>query len=164
MRRIHAILLPAIMLNLVGCLQQQESGNTSSPVAQGGNPQAAAADKKVVMISLTSDAKADPQSVNMGLTLAKFCSEEGYDVALFFNVKGVQVPTKSFPDDFQYLKHDPLKAQIKALSDAGVEVHVCPVCMADLDVTEDDIMEGAFVTSKPKLFAKLGPSTSVFTY
>ena len=32
------------------------------------------------------------------------------------------------------------------------------------DVTEDDIMEGAFVTSKPKLFAKLGPSTSVFTY
>jgi len=163
MRRIHAILLPAIMLNLVGCLQQEEPGKTSSPVVQGGNLQAAA-DKKVVMISITSDAKADPQSVNMGLTLAKFCSEEGYDVALFFNVKGVQVPTQSFPDDFQYLKHDPLKAQIKALSDAGVEVHVCPVCMADLDVTEDDIMECAFVTSKPKLFAKLGPSTSVFTY
>lgn len=154
------------MLNLVGCLQQGEPGKTSSPVVQADNPQAAqpAADKKVVMISITSDAKADPQSVNMGLTLAKFCSEEGYDVALFFNVKGVQVPTQSFPDDFQYLKHDPLKAQIKALSDAGVEVHVCPVCMADLDVTEDDIMEGAFVTSKPKLFAKLGPSTSVFTY
>ena len=57
------------MLNLVGCLQQEESGKTSSPVVQGGNLQAAA-DKKVVMISITSDAKADPQSVNMGLTLA----------------------------------------------------------------------------------------------
>ena len=93
MRRIHAILLPAIMFSLVGCLQQQESENTGSPVAQSSKPQAAAANKKVVMISITSDAQADPQSVNMGLTLAKFCSEEGYDVALFFNVKGVQNKT-----------------------------------------------------------------------
>ena len=46
----------------------------------------------------------------------------------------------------------------------GAEVHVCPVCMKDMDIEEEDLMEGAFVTSKPKLFANLGSNTVVFTY
>ena len=44
-------------------------------------------DNKVAVISLTSDPLTHPQSVNMGLTFAGFCLDEGYDVAIFFNVK-----------------------------------------------------------------------------
>ena len=121
-------------------------------------------DKKIALISITSDPKADPQSVNMGLTFAGFCVDEGYDVAIFFNVKGVTLPTTSFDEEFKYLEHSPMVAQVKKLKERGVELHVCPVCMGDLKIEKGQIIEEAFVTSKPKLFAKLGSDTMVFTY
>ena len=36
--------------------------------------------------------------------------------------------------------------------------------MKDLQITDEQIMEEAFVTTKPKLFSRLGPDTMVFTY
>ena len=153
MHRISLLVLSLVTIGLVGCSGQQQS----SSVTPGS-------ERKVAVISITSDAQLDPQAVNMGLTFANFCADEKYEVAIFFNVKGVQLPTKSFPDDFQYLEHDPFKAQIKALAEKGVEIHVCPVCMGDLKVSGDEIMEEAFVTTKAKLFAKLGADTMVFTY
>jgi predicted peroxiredoxin len=120
--------------------------------------------EKIALISITSDPKTDPQSVNMGLTFAGFCVDEGYEVAIFFNVKGTTLPTTAFPDDFKYQNHEAMKPQLLALKDRGVELHVCPVCMKDLGIPESDVIEAAFVTSKPKLFANLGPNTMVFTY
>ena len=117
-----------------------------------------------VLLSVTSDANVDPQSVNMALTLAGFCLDENYTVAIFFNVKGVQIPTTEFPEDLAYGEHAPFKEQIKALADRGAEIHVCPVCMGDLGVEAEDIMESAFVTSKAKLFAHVGPHATVFSY
>ena len=117
-----------------------------------------------VLLSVTSDANVDPQSVNMALTLAGFCLEENYTVAIFFNVKGVQIPTTGFPEDLAYGDHAPFKEQIKALADRGAEIHVCPVCMGDLGVEAEDIMESAFVTSKAKLFTHVGPHATVFSY
>jgi predicted peroxiredoxin len=142
-----------VMIGFTGCQSQTQAPGGSS----GGG-------QKIAVISITSDAQQDPQAVNMGLTFANFCADEKYQVAIFFNVKGAQLPTKEFPDDFKYLEHDPLKAQIKALAAKGVEIHVCPVCMKDLEITDSEIMEEAFVTNKPKLFSKLGPDTMVFTY
>ncbi|MEE2685837.1 MAG: hypothetical protein VYB09_05965, partial [Planctomycetota bacterium] len=60
-----------------------------------------------VLLSVTSDANVDPQSVNMALTLAGFCLDEKYTVAIFFNVKGVQIPTTGFPEDLAYGEHAP---------------------------------------------------------
>jgi len=149
MQRLMFNVFVLAMIGVSGC--QSQTGNT------GGG-------QKIAVISITSDAQQDPQAVNMGLTFANFCADEKYEVAIFFNVKGAQLPTKEFPDDFKYLEHAPLKAQIKALAAKGVEIHVCPVCMKDLEITDSEIMEEAFVTSKPKLFSKLGPDTMVFTY
>ena len=122
------------------------------------------ADNKIALISITSDPAVDPQSVNMGLTMAGFCVDEGYDVAIFFNVKGVKLPTKAFDSGFKYLEHQPMLAQVKDLRSRGVELHVCPVCMGDLKIENGQIIDEAFVTSKPQLFTKLGGDTIVFTY
>ncbi len=117
-----------------------------------------------VLLSVTSDANEDPQSVNMALTLAGFCLDENYTVAIFFNVKGVQIPTTGFSEELAYGEHAPFKEQIRALAERGAEIHVCPVCMGDLGVEAEDIMESAFVTSKPKLFTHVGPHATVFSY
>ena len=153
MQRISLVLLPLLAVCVAGC----SAGRQPASETTGSG-------RKVAVISITSDAQQDPQKVNMGLIFAKFCAEEDYEVAIFFNVKGVHLPTRAFDDDFKYLQHDPLKTQIRELVKQGVEIHVCPVCMGELNVTEGDIMDGAFVTTKPKLFSKLGSDTMVFTY
>ena len=153
MQRFILSLLVVTMVGFAGCQAENQSPTSSSTSGQ-----------KIAVISITSDAQQDPQAVNMGLTFANFCADEKYEVAIFFNVKGAQLPTKSFPDDFKYLEHEPLKAQVKALAAKGVEIHVCPVCMKDLQITDAQIMEEAFVTTKAKLFSMLGPDTMVFTY
>ena len=152
MRRVSLLVFTVLVSSLLGC---QKSASVDVSVEVG---------RKIAVISITTDAQVDPQKVNMALTFARFCVDEKYEVAIFFNVKGVLLPTTTFPDEFKYQEYDPLKTQVAALSTDGAEIHVCPVCMKDLGVAKEDIMEGAFVTTKPKLFAKLGPDTMVFTY
>ena len=153
MQRLSLLVFTVLLSSLLGCQKPAP--------APGGSAESG---RKIAVISITTDAQVDPQKVNMALTFARFCVDEKYEVAIFFNVKGVLLPTTTFPDEFKYQEYDPLKSQVAALSTDGAEIHVCPVCMNDLGVMKEDIMEGAFVTTKPKLFAKLGPDTMVFTY
>lgn len=146
-----ALLGGGLLTGLAGC------NNSSVPVTTE-------TDAKQAVISITSDPIADPQAVNMGLTFAGFCLDEGYDVSIFFNVKGVTLPTRSFDTAFRFGEHDPMIETLQALHGRGAELHVCPVCMKDLDIQADEIMEEAFVTDKPKLFARLGDDTIVFSY
>ena len=151
-----AILVAGIISTfLCGC------GDGVMPITTGS---ASISDGKRVVVSITSDPKQDPQAVNMGLTLAGFCVEQGYEVAIFFNVKGVNLPTRDFDPDFQYGEHDPMAEQLKTLHGKGVALHVCPVCMKDLNIPSEGIIDEAFVTDKPKLFAALGSDTMVFSY
>ncbi len=136
----------------------------ASPAANSAQPDNSKSTAKIALISITSDPKVDPQAVNMGLTFAGFCLDEGYQVAIFFNVKGTTLPTTEFPEDFAYQNHAPMKTQLAKLKDRGAELHVCPVCMNDLTISDTQIIDEAFVTSKPKLFANLGSDTMVFTY
>jgi len=137
---------------------------SASPAANSVQTSKSNSTAKIALVSITSDPKADPQAVNMGLTFAGFCLDEGYQVAIFFNVKGTTLPTTEFPDDFAYQNHAPMKTQLAKLKDRGAELHVCPVCMNDLTISDTQIIDEAFVTSKPKLFANLGSDTMVFTY
>ncbi len=121
-------------------------------------------DAKRAVISITSDPKVDPQSVNMGLTFAGFCADEGYEVSIFFNVKGVLLPTQAFDSKFRFGEHAPMLEQLQSLHARGVQLHVCPVCMKDLSIAADAIIDEAFVTDKPKLFGRLGGDTMVFSY
>ncbi len=154
-RRVRNLLVLLLITMVFGCQKEIE---------QSGQTTVSDSEKKVAVISITSDPLADPQAVNMGLTFAGFCLDEGYDVAIFFNVKGVTLPTTGFDASYKYQDHAPLIEQLQSLNERGAELHVCPVCMKDLDITADDIIEEAFVTDKPKLFSKLGSDTMVFTY
>ena len=124
----------------------------------------AAGKKTICLFSVIHDTKDDLQSVSMALTLAGFSLDEGRDVVLFFNVRGVNVPTKSLAADLSFKGAKPVKTQLEELIKRGAKVHVCPVCMKQLDVKAEDLVEGAVVTDKPKLFANIGADTVTFTY
>jgi len=41
---------------------------------------------------------------------------------------------------------------------------MCPHCMKALEVEASELVEGAVVTDREKLFSNVGPSTVVFSY
>jgi predicted peroxiredoxin len=137
---------------LLGCTEPSwEPGPVAEPV------------EPIMFFSLTRDAEADPHSTTMAMQLAGHSLDAGREVILFFNVRGVTVPTRDFPDDLAF--HDkPIAELLRGLIDRGAEVHVCPHCMKALDVQAGDLIPGARVTDRESLFSKLGADTVVFTY
>lgn len=150
----HRWLAFASLFLLLGC---QDSPSPDPTPAASSEP-------ATVFFSVTSDAQQDAQSVDMAMKLAGFSLDEGRRVVMFFNVKGVRIPVNQFPDDFAVKENQPIKTQLAELIKRGADVHVCPICMKALEVEESDLIEGAKVTTRPSLFANIGPATAVFTY
>jgi predicted peroxiredoxin len=141
------------LLVVFGCKEQDRSARNA---AATGEPQ-------IMFFNIISGAEEDPHSVTMALQLAGHALDAGREVVLFFNVRGVGVPTTALADDLAF-HAAPVKELLHDLMQRGAEVHVCPHCMAALDVKEADLVPGAIVTDREKLFARLGPETNVFTY
>ncbi len=133
----------------VGCAAPDASGTASSA------PQS-------MFFNITSGPD-DPHPVTMALQLAGHALDDGRDVLLFFNVRGVHIPTAQLSDTLAFGDR-PIKELLADLMERGAVVHVCPHCMAALEVSETDLIEGAQVTTRDLLFAYLTGNTAVFTY
>lgn len=120
-------------------------------------------DESILFLNITSDATKDPHSITMALQLAGHALDYGKTVVLFFNVRGVTVPTKNFPEDLAF-HAQPIKSLLAELMAKGANVQVCPHCMEALNVKAEDLVEGAQITDREKLFSQLGSNTNVFTY
>jgi predicted peroxiredoxin len=132
-------------------------------VGHAGNQPPATPPSQTLMLNVTSSPTEDPHSVTMALQLAGHALDAGREVVLFFNVRGVAVPTISLPEDLAF-RAEPIKKLLANLMERGAQVQVCPHCMHALGVEADDLVPGAVVTDREKLFSKIGPETVVFTY
>ena len=151
-----ALLFTAMLVS--GC------GETAATNTPATNSTAAREEEAVVLLSVSSDVNDNPQSVDMAMKFAGFALDENRKVVMFFSVKGVRIPTTSFADDLAFQEHEPIKKQLLDLIKRGADVHVCPVCMKALGIEAEDIIDGAQVTTRPKLFANIHGNTAVFTY
>ncbi len=151
---VWACLVITVLL-IVGCGQQPVPAPVAGAAATGPAP---------VLISVVSDMDSNPQAVDMALKLAGFSLDEGRDVFLFFNVKGVRVPLATLTDDVVWSSGPPIREQLAGLIERGATIHACPICMKALDVTADQLFEGVQVTDRAALFARISPTTCVFTY
>jgi predicted peroxiredoxin len=155
-RKVSLLLILLLLISVVGAGCHERASK-----APGGS---ARSTDSTVLLSVTSDAQANPQAVDMAMKLAGFSLDEGRRVVMFFNVKGVTIPVTGFPEDFAFQENSPIRTQLSDLIERGVDVHVCPICMKALSVEESDLIEGAKVTTRASLFANIGSETSVFTY
>ena len=117
-----------------------------------------------MLISVVSDMNSNPQAVDMAMKFAGFALDESRDVFMFFNVKGVTVPSSHLADDGAFQQNPPVKQQLAKLIERGARVHVCPVCMKALDLDASALMPGAQVTDRAALFGAIERGTCVFTY
>ena len=153
MKALYGFATLSFAITLTGCMQV-----TNTTVPEDSEQES------IVLLNITTDGQDDPQRLDMAMKLAGFSLDEGRTVAIFFNVKGVRVPSKGIADDFAFAEEKPIKEQLTELIERGAEVHVCPICMKPLEVSEADLVEGAQVTTRSKLFANIGADTAVFTY
>ena len=153
MRNCMRVLAIVMMLAAIGCAQSDRSTEQAAGAGESG----------IMLFNITSGPMEDAHAVTMALQLAGHALTDGREVVLFFNVRGVQVPTKSLPEDLAF-RAEPISALLADVMKRGAEVHVCPHCMNALDVSAEDLIDGAVVTDREKLFSKIGSNTVVFTY
>lgn len=146
------LLVLLVSLAWLGC-QPSPATSTSSP----GGP-------APVLVSVVSDMTSNPQAVDMAMKFAGFALDENRPVFMFFNVKGVNVPSQATADDATFQENDAVKTQLAKLIERGAKVHVCPICMKALSVKDTDLMQGAQVTNRGALFGAIERGTCVFTY
>ena len=148
-------LIVILLLTCGGCGRASLNAHGDPSVMNGPAP---------VLISVISDMNTNPQAVDMAMKFAGFALDESREVFMFFNVKGVSVPSSQLTDDAAFQENAPVKEQLAQLIERGAKVHVCPVCMKALDVTAADLMTGAEVTNRAALFGAIERGTCVFTY
>lgn len=151
MRR--TLLMAVPLLFALGCARPEPAEETPPAVAE----------KPTMLFNITSSPVDDPHAVTMALQLAGHALDDGRPVVLFFNVRGVSVPTVDLPDDLAF-HVEPIKTLLADLVNRGAEVQVCPHCMSALGIEADNLIPGAVVTDRETLFARVTSNTVVFSY
>jgi len=150
--RAAAVGLMFVASVFVGCAQ---TGNAENQDTDSANA-------TPILFNITSGPD-DPHPVTMALQLAGHALDDGRSVLLFFNVRGVRIPTTQLSDTLAFGDR-PIKEMLVDLMARGAEVQVCPHCMAALGVEETDLIPGAVVTNRDLLFSHLHGNTAVFSY
>lgn len=92
-----------------------------------------------------------PKKVLMALTLAaKFA--ESHDVALFFDLEGVKLLTQN-AEELASENYMSTNEALKALTEQGVLIMACPMCVKEAGLTEADLIEGVIIAEKEKFFS-----------
>ena len=126
-------------------------------------PATATGESPVLLLNITSGPVEDPHAVTMALQLAGHALDDGREVALFFNVRGVDVASNRLPTELAFSDR-PIRVLLADVIERGAEAHVCPHCMEAMDLTSEDLVEGAFVTDRTRLFGRMGQNTVALTY
>ena len=78
----------------------------------------------------------------MALGQANKALENGYNVAIFLNVRGVFLASKKFKTDGWADSGKSLQDMLKSAMDNGAKAIICPMCMKKVGMTMDDVIEG----------------------
>jgi predicted peroxiredoxin len=136
---IRALLLPLLALLLSGCTAT-ETPAVSAEVAPA---------RDGVFLHISHGAE-HPQRVLMGLRMANVMAADK-DVLVYFDVKGVEVVLKE-SGGISLDSFDSAATQLQGLLEKGVNVHVCPSCLAAAGKSQDDVIQGVKIADKEAFF------------
>ena len=100
---------------------------------------ATADEKKTIFYNLTTE---EAWAAGMALGQANKALENGYQVTIFLNVRGVFLASKKFKTDSWGDSGKSLQDMLKAAMDKGAKVIICPMCMKKAGLTMDDVIKG----------------------
>ena len=87
----------------------------------------------------------------MGLRMANVMADDK-DVLVYFDIKGVEVVLRdSTTIDLE--SFDSASSQIENLLEKGVNLYVCPSCLAAAGRSQEDVLEGVKIADKEAFFS-----------
>ena len=95
--------------------------------------------KKTIFYNITTE---EAWAAGMALGQANKALENGYDVAIFLNVRGVFLASKRFKTDSWADSGKSLQDMLKSAMDKGAKAIICPMCMKKAGMTMDDLIKG----------------------
>lgn len=91
-----------------------------------------------------------PQRAMMALSFATKVMDK-HNVALFFDLEGVKLLKKN-AEDITLEHYTPMKEALTLLTDKGVLVMACPMCLKVAGIAEEDLIQGVIPADKEKFF------------
>ncbi len=96
-------------------------------------------EKKTIFYNITTD---EAWAAGMALGQANKSLENGYNVAIFLNVRGVFLASKQFKTDSWGDSGKSLQDMLKSAMDKGAKAIICPMCMKKVGMTMGDLIKG----------------------
>ncbi len=96
-------------------------------------------EKKTIFYNITTD---EAWAAGMALGQANKALENGYNVAIFLNVRGVFLASKKFKTDSWADSGKSLQDMLQSAMDQGAKAIICPMCMGKAGMTMDDVIKG----------------------
>ena len=125
-------------------------------------PAAAEDGKKTIFYNITTD---EAWAAGMALAQANKALENGYQVVVFLNVRGVFIASKSYKTDTLSASGMSLQNMLKGAIKKGAKAIICPMCMNKAGMTMDDVIAGV-VKGGPDITMKYltADDTAVMSY
>ncbi len=115
---------------------------TLSLAAVEGTEESASESSTSLLVNLTTD---DTWSAGMALGFAGRVLEEGNDVTIFLNVRGVRVASTAISHDTHSMAEQTPHEMLAGLIENGATVLVCPVCKEKAGIADEDLLEGTTI-------------------
>ncbi len=94
----------------------------------------------------------DAHRALMGLSMANRMVEEGHEVLVYFDIKGVELVLKD-SEDLTMEPFDSSRSLLGRLEEKGVTVMACPRCLQAAGKSESDLMEGVVLANADTFFS-----------
>ncbi len=97
-----------------------------------------------LFVNLTTD---DSWRGGMAINFATKVLKSGHPVTIFLNVTGVKLVSNRIPQHTNGLTGKTLQAMLVELIDQGGKVIVCPQCMQQVGMDQNDLIDGVVIGS-----------------
>ena len=135
---------------------------TVSLAAAGSAEESESEASTSLLVNLTTD---DTWAAGMALGFAGRVLEQGYDVTIFLNVRGVSVASNAISHDTHSIAEQTPHETLAGLIENGATVIVCPVCQEKAGIADEDLLEGTTKgSSDVTIPLVLDPNTKILSY
>ena len=138
----YAVIIAILFLGLFSCQQNEEV------IKEKEEKECITEHKDGLFVHISSN---EPRKVLMGLSIA-LKMQEAKDVIVFIDAEAINVTTKE-GDIHQMEGYEGSSMELmQKLSQAGVKIMVCPMCLKSFGKTEADLLEGTEIAKAENFF------------
>lgn len=138
MKLISSLLLSSILgtsfIATIPHLAQAESNRHQNQETAINSPK-----NSSLFVNLTND---DLWRAGMAISFAQGSLQEGYPVTIFLNVTGVNLASKTIPQHTNSITGKTLQQMLQDFIAQGGTVIICPSCMKQAGIRENELIDG----------------------